>query len=262
MKNKLQKVLRVMAVVLGGCGILVLLGFVGSIRSTAVCEAMDITFAGGPSGLVPENSVRTASVVEGKVPVGMPLGEIDTRSIEDAVLELPYVKNASVYKTIDRKLIAEVTERVPAVRLIDARGNHAVMDTEGYLLPVSSDKVARMPVISGAFSLSGEAIKGRFHVSDEAVDARLNGCFRYAEQLRSDPFWSAQLQHTVVDAKGNFTAHPQVGNHTIVFGYPVRLNEKFDALSVFYKKGMDASRWNKYSTINLKFKDQIVCTKK
>lgn len=251
-----------MALALGGCGILVLLGFVGSMRSTAVCEAMDVTFAGRPSGLVPENSVRTASVVEGKVPVGMPLGEIDTRSIEHAVLELPYVKEASVYKTIDRKLIAEVTERVPAVRLIDARGNHAVMDTEGYLLPVSTDKASRLPVISGAFALSPDAINRRLHVSDESVDARLNGCYRFADHLRADSFWSAQLQHTVVDAKGNFTAHPQVGNHTIVFGYPVRLDEKFDALSVFYRKGMDAARWNKYSTINLKFKDQIVCTKK
>ncbi len=262
MKNKLQHILRTAAAVLGACGILVLLGFVGSIRSGAVCEAFDVAFAPGSGDFVTEEAVREVTAGEGKMPVGLPLGEIDTRRIEQAVLALPYVKSAAVYKTIDRRLIAEVAEREPAVRLIDAEGRHAVIDTDGYLLPVPEHRRARLPVISGAFRIDPAAVEHRLHAADEGKDPRLADCLAYAEMLRSDPLWYAQLQHTEVDAEGEFTAFPQVGNHTIVFGKAERLEEKFDALAVFYRKGMDAARWNKYSTVNLKFKDQIVCTKK
>ena len=55
--------------------------------------------------------------------------------------------------------------------------------------------------------------------------------------------------------------YPQVGNHEIIFGSD-RLEEKLDVLRTFYGKGMNEEAWNKYKSINLKYKDQIVCTKK
>jgi cell division protein FtsQ len=39
--------------------------------------------------------------------------------------------------------------------------------------------------------------------------------------------------------------------------------EKFEKLHTFYLQGLNTTgSWNKYSVINLKFKNQIVCTKK
>ncbi len=258
----MNKVLRLSLLVLGAAGIMVLLGFVGSLRSTTVCEALDVAYAGPGLGLVTELELRETAEVDGKVPVGMLLGTIDTRNIEQAIRALPHVKDAVVYKTIDRKLILEVEERKPMLRLMDKNGMSAWMDEDGHLLPLSSHTSLRLPVVSGAFQLKPEAVNGRWHVTDERLNAGIYASHLYARQLHGNALWTAQLQHTEYTAEGEFIAHPQVGNHSIHFGDASRLGEKFATLEIFYREGMDASRWNKYSTINLKFKDQIVCTKK
>jgi cell division protein FtsQ len=47
-----------------------------------------------------------------------------------------------------------------------------------------------------------------------------------------------------------------------VFGTGDDIEIKFEKLMLFYKEGLSRVGWDKYSTINLKYKNQIVCTKK
>jgi cell division protein FtsQ len=54
---------------------------------------------------------------------------------------------------------------------------------------------------------------------------------------------------------------PRVGNHTIILGNVSDLQEKFNKLMIFYKEAMPKVGWNKYKTLNLKYKNQIVCKK-
>ena len=56
---------------------------------------------------------------------------------------------------------------------------------------------------------------------------------------------------------------PAIGNHKIIFGNAENIAEKFNKLKLFYKEGLNKSdSWTKYSTINLKYKNLVVCTKK
>jgi cell division protein FtsQ len=48
-----------------------------------------------------------------------------------------------------------------------------------------------------------------------------------------------------------------------VFGDAKDFEEKFEKLKTFYTEGLNKTDgWNKYSTINIKYKNQVVCTKK
>jgi cell division protein FtsQ len=156
----------------------------------------------------------------------------------------------------------DVEERNPMVRLIDKKGQHAMVDIDGFLMPISRNAVPRLPVISGSFTMSAELIQGCAHVTDSLADKRLDGLYTYAQALVRDPFWKAQLQHTEVRQSGEYIVHPQVGNHIIEFGPPEGIEQKLDMLRILYNEGLGTANWNKYSTINLKYKDQIVCTKK
>jgi cell division protein FtsQ len=54
-----------------------------------------------------------------------------------------------------------------------------------------------------------------------------------------------------------------VGNHKIIFGKAENIAEKFNKLKLFYTEGLNKSdSWRKYSIINLKYKNLVVCTKK
>jgi len=53
-----------------------------------------------------------------------------------------------------------------------------------------------------------------------------------------------------------------VGAHIIEFGDINAHEEKFDKLYALYSQGLKREGWNKYIRINLKYKEQVVCTKR
>ena len=54
----------------------------------------------------------------------------------------------------------------------------------------------------------------------------------------------------------------KVGDQVIELGDTTNLENKFADLLAFYRNGMPRAGWDAYSKISLKFKDQVVCTKK
>jgi cell division protein FtsQ len=55
---------------------------------------------------------------------------------------------------------------------------------------------------------------------------------------------------------------PRVGDHTILIGNTNNLEEKMQNLFVFYTQAMKKAGWNEYEMINLKYRGQVVCSKK
>ena len=80
--------------------------------------------------------------------------------------------------------------------------------------------------------------------------------------VRTHDFWNAQIEQVYVNADGELELIPRVGNQTILFGDEKGMEEKFSKLYTFYKEGLSKTGWNQYKTINVTFKDQVVCSKK
>ena len=74
----------------------------------------------------------------------------------------------------------------------------------------------------------------------------------------------ASLIHQInITAEKEIELYPSIGNHKIIFGEATDFEEKFNKLKLFYTEGLNKTDgWNKYSTINIKYKNQVVCTKK
>ena len=64
-----------------------------------------------------------------------------------------------------------------------------------------------------------------------------------------------------INSSKNIVIHPQFSKQKIIFGYPDDLDEKFEKINLFYKKIVPAKGWNTYRTVNVKFKNQIICDK-
>ena len=64
-----------------------------------------------------------------------------------------------------------------------------------------------------------------------------------------------------VDSNKNIVIHPYLSKQKIIFGYPDMLEEKFNKISLFYNKIIPLKGWNIYKSVNVKFKDQIICDK-
>lgn len=55
---------------------------------------------------------------------------------------------------------------------------------------------------------------------------------------------------------------PRSGNFTILFGSPDDAERKFDKLFRFYREGLSRAGWDRYKTIDLRFRGQIVCSER
>ncbi|MCC8145375.1 MAG: hypothetical protein LIO93_02825 [Bacteroidales bacterium] len=178
-------------------------------------------------------------------PVGKNLSEIRVDSIEKALKKNKLIKKARVYKTIDGSVKVEVFQRSPVLRIMSDQGNYYV-DNEGEVMPVPANFAAYVPLATGS-------------ITEEYAKTQL---FEFAIFLHKDKFWNSQIEQIYVHSNKDIELIPRVGNHHIILGKIEEYKENLDKLKLFYEKGLNKVGWNRYSTINLKFKDQVVCTKK
>lgn len=257
----MRKAIKWIGLAVGLVGAFVLLGFVEGHRLAGACEGVDIRVKEIPNGLVDENDVRMAIQADDGPQVGRPLAEVHTADLEAVLVDLPHVARASVYKTIDKRLVVEVEPRRPVIRIIDRNGHDAFLDAEGCVIPVSRERALRLPVITGHFDLDPEAVRECRPLAD-TTDSHLLQIRDFASVIVADPFWRAQLQHTTIDQNGDFISVSRVGGHRINFGDAHDMDDKLKALRALYREGFDATTWNKYAAINLKYENQIICTQK
>jgi cell division protein FtsQ len=80
--------------------------------------------------------------------------------------------------------------------------------------------------------------------------------------INENTFWSSQIDQIYVGVNGELSMIPRVGDQVIIFGTPEDFEVKFRNLKALYTEGFKSGGWNRYSMINAKFLNQIVCTKK
>jgi cell division protein FtsQ len=79
--------------------------------------------------------------------------------------------------------------------------------------------------------------------------------------ITHDKFLKAQIAQIYVNEQNEFELVPRIGNHIILLGTAEDLDDKFRRLVAFYRYGLNKIGWNKYNVINIKYKNQVVCSK-
>ncbi len=90
----------------------------------------------------------------------------------------------------------------------------------------------------------------------------IDDIFAVVSFIEKDEFLKAQIQQIFINEKNDIELVPMVGDHKIILGDKKDLDTKFRKLLLLYQKGLSKTGWNQYSIINLKFKNQVICTKK
>ena len=178
-------------------------------------------------------------------PRNKPMKSINTELIEEELLKNEMISDIQAYKTPAGIIKLEVIQKMPILRILSANGNYYV-DNQGTTMPISSRYVAYVPVVSGYVEKS-------FAVSD---------LYKFALFLQENEFWNDQIEQIYVHSDREVELVPRVGNHRIMLGTLDGFEEKLEHLKLFYEQAIPKMGWEKYSMINLKYKNQIVCTKK
>jgi cell division protein FtsQ len=263
--NRFKRILRPLGIALTVAGALAALGFVERTADRTPIHTLDVRVKGA-EGLhfIDEETIRREVLDQGTAVVGMALGELDVPAIERRLRNIPSVADAEVYHTMDGVLHIKVEQRVPIVRVFNRDGSSFYIDREGFTMPVSSRYTARVPVVTGNLQEPGAATGVRSVFANDSTMERFRSdeIHRLAIFLQNDPFWSALVDQVVVNAAGEFELIPKVGAQRVLIGDGSDLEQRFAKLRLFYEKGIPQADWRRYARIDLRFADQIVCTKR
>ena len=261
MKVNIKRILRMTARLLLVAGVVALLGRVSRQARHVPCRSVRIHIPDSMRlGFVTPQEVRTLVEKSQGDFLGKPLKDINTDKLEKDLEKHPYISTAEAYKDVRGTLHVEVLQRRPVVKVYLSNGKIIFIDDAGHILPFSRRFPVHLLVASGKVSLP----QGRYvgHLKDLSRGHPLWDIYRMALFMDEHPFWQAQIEQIFVEGAGEYSLTPRVGAHAILVGDASAFEEKMKKLKALYTHAFNSLGWNKYSRINLKFKNQIVCTRR
>lgn len=175
--------------------------------------------------------------------------------IEKNILANPFVKEIKLYQDLSNKLIVDLVQYQPIARLVSENKKDFYIDLHGNIFPTSTKFSERVLLIHTDDNINYD-LK---NINSTDYGKKI---FTMINYIINDTFLSKIISEIDINYDKNIIIYPQVSKQKIIFGYPEQIDVKFDKLMLFYKKVLPAKGWNTYKTVNLKFKNQIICDKK
>lgn len=174
-----------------------------------------------------------------------PIRQIDIKYIEQYIQASPYIDSAICYYTPENIMCIRVFPRKPVLHVMPDNGENYYMDMDGNDMPTD---LFHLDLCLATGNITKE------YASEHLV--------QIASYVNTHSPWNTEIQQIHVKNDKHIELIPLTGDHVIVIGEPMDIEDKLNRLTIFYKEGLDKAGWNKYSIIDLNYADQVVCTKK
>ena len=193
---------------------------------------------------------------------GKPVKEVSVSAIESRINVLRELKKAEVYISIDGVVHVYVEQRTPVMRVMPGDGGDFFVDEDGIVVRRRNLYNPRLHIVEGNVNISSAMLNGVSILDTSIKRSILKDIYPLVNYLNDDSFWSAQIDQIYVDGNDEIDLIPRAGNQIIHLGSAENYEGKLRNLEAFYDKVLPEVGWNKYSVINLEFKDQIVCKRR
>lgn len=232
-------------------------GIVGSDRNSTLCSGYSILIDQEDGAKYIDESEIESQLTKNKIKLkGEPLRDINTALIEMKLNEHPSIREVAVYKTIKGEVHIDIEQRKPMLRIINNKNQSFYLDEDGYPMPHSSHYSPHL-LVAGGYIPKVDYSK----LNDGAeLPKILQDLYALAKFINNDDYWRSQIVQLYVTRNKEFELVSRVGDQKIHFGGIDDYETKFAKLDALYRQGFAKYGWSKYEAINLKFKDQVVCT--
>ena len=163
--------------------------------------------------------------------------------LEKTLNEHDMIQKSEVFVSIDGVLKAMVTQRTPIARIFNEEGSFYI-DSKGNRMPLSGIQTARLPLVLG-----------------EINDKNEKEMYDLLWFIYNDDFLKKNITGIEILPSGSLRMTNRNYNYDIEFGKTIEVERKFDNYKAFFQKAVHDTLIDKYKVINLKFTQQVVCTK-
>ena len=167
----------------------------------------------------------------------------DVESMEYNIKNQPHIKDVQVFLNLDGAIDVIIEERDPLVRILKSEASY-YLDEDCLLMPLSETYTSRKLIVSGDVE--------KYNMEDICELSKI---------IESNEFMRPLISQIHFE-NNDVLLIPKIKNQKINIGDIEDLEIKFDNLICFYDKIIKYKGWDYYNIINLKYKDQIICSKK
>ena len=220
-----------------------------------LCKDVVVTIKGvdGTEYVSKKQILQTISGGRPDLMQGQLIKTFDLQQLEELLETNLWIRNAELFFDNNDVLHADITEREPVARVFRVDGESFYIDDMGDQLPITNDQIARVPVFT---SYPNESTYGKQKDSVLQQQVKEMGHF-----ILKNDFWMAQVDQVNI-SNYEFELIPKLGNHVILFGDGNKIEPKFNRLLLFYKKIMNKTGWNYYSSLDVRYNKQLVAVRR
>ena len=251
-KYTFRKILAISVWAILASGVVVLLVAAMTKKNTELITGVDIKISGSDGNyFINKKEVLTIlEKVNGKKLEKSTVSSLDLAGMEASLGKNDWISKAELFFDNNKVLQVKVTEREPIARIFTVSGTSFYIDSSLTKLPLSDKFSERLPVFT---SFPADVL-----VLKKQDSALLSEIKILSEYINSHPFWMAQIDQVDISNAGTFELIPKLGNQVIRFGDAQDCDQKFNKLLTFYKKVETNIGWNKYSVLDIQYKNQVI----
>jgi len=202
-----------------------------------------ILFVGNTEPFVKQETVKKLLIENNEGVSSIQKVNLDLNKLEKNLNAQEMIEKSDVYVSIDGVLKAVVRQKTPIARIFDNEGSFYI-DYEGNRMPLSTNFTARVPLVSGGINKNNN--------EDLAQLLRI---------IHDDPFLKKNIIGIEIMPNGSLKMHNRNFDFQIDFGKLINMEHKFKNYKAFFQKAVLDSSLYKYKKIDLRFTEQVVCTK-
>ena len=127
-------------------------------------------------------------------------------------------------------------------------------------MPLCSTYVSRVPIFSGNITFPEKL--NLYSLDSLHKATAFQEIYEMSKIINNDSFLKSQIVQIHINNNGYFEIIPRIGNQRILFGLAENMENKFKKIKLFYTNGPQIKELNNYDTLNVIYKNQIICSKR
>jgi len=251
-KISIRKILQVFVTIVVSTGCVIAIVSASKIEDNKTLASVAVHFKNDKKyHFIEEKEVMDLAISNRNIDImHTPISQLDIHSMEQVIMQDPWVAHAQVYIDNNRVLQMYVTQRLPVARIFQKDTKSYYLDGSLSIMPLSTNYVYYTTVVTNVPELR----------NDSAGWALRQQIVSLVNTIQADSFWNAQISQVIVDSPGFFELVPVLGDQKILLGDATGVKDKLHNLFLFYKNVLNRIGWDKYETLDLRFNDQVVAS--
>ncbi len=224
------------------CLTVFLFGFSAKRSDARKIEGVQINFEAGDNLFITAATVNKMLIQSNQQLTGLAKETLVLETLEKRLDSNVMIANADVYLTLNGIVGANIEQRKPLARIEAATPYY--IDETGSIMPLSTNYSARVPIING--------------MSKDLL-AEVYPLLQY---IKNDALLQKQIIGLTRQKNGGYILNPRMMDYRINLGKPEEIQSKFNNYKAFYQKALKDKSLETYRLVDLRFKGQVVGTKK